>query len=73
MGNVIEPLGTREAGRIANRHPRTIVNWIRKNLLKAMKLPGEKGPYIIDKADLLETIAKLTTPQPYDPEGKHES
>lgn len=65
-----QPLGTREAARIASRHQRTIVEWIRKGDLPAMKMPGEKGPYLINKDDLLNLIKRKTTPLPYDPEAK---
>lgn len=64
------PLGTRQAAQIAGRHQRTIVAWIQKKKLVAMKMPGERGPYLINRADLMETIKALTTPAPYDPEGK---
>lgn len=67
-----QTLGTREAAKIANRHQRTVVSWINRGDLPAMKMPGTKGPYVIKKKDLLETIKRKTTPQPYDPRGKDE-
>ena len=61
-------LTTGQAGAIAGKHPRTMVNWIRKGWLKAMKLPGERGPYLIKEGDLRETIQARYTPKPYDPQ-----
>lgn len=63
-----QPLSTKEAGVIAGKHKRTIVAWIRKGLLPAMKLPGKRGPYLINREDLERTVATLTTPKPYHPE-----
>jgi excisionase family DNA binding protein len=63
------PLSTSEAAKIAGKHQRTIVAWIRRKELRAMKLPGKRGPYLIDKADLLELIKIKYTPKPYNPEG----
>lgn len=62
-----QPIGTKEAGFIASRHPRTIVSWIHKGDLPALKMPGEKGPYLIMKKDLLDTIKRRMTPKPYSP------
>lgn len=62
-----DPMGTRQAGKIAGRHQRTIVDWIRKGLLPAKKLPGKRGPYVIMEADLRQTMKDLYTPQPYTP------
>lgn len=67
-----QPIGTTEAGRIAGRHPRTIVSWIHHGDLPAMKMPGDKGPYLIMKKDLLETIKRRTTPKPYRPKEENE-
>lgn len=64
------PLGTREAGLIADKSARTIVAWIRKGLLPAQKMPGGRGPYLINRSDLEQTIATLTTPKPYVPESQ---
>jgi len=63
-----DPIGTREAGRIAKRHQRTIVDWIRKGQLPADKMPGKRGPYLIKRADLHQLIKDLYTPHPYQPE-----
>lgn len=67
-----EPIGTTKAGEIANRHPRTIVSWIHKGELPALKMPGAKGPYLIMEKDLLETIKRRTTPKPYNPKEDHD-
>lgn len=63
-----QPLSTRAAALIAGKHQRTIVTWIRKGELRAMKLEGKRGPYLIDKKDLEEYLAKRYTPHPYVPE-----
>lgn len=65
-------IGTRQAGIIAGRHPRTIVSWIHKGALPALKMAGLKGPYLIRKGDLVETIRLLTTPKPYVPKEQHD-
>lgn len=57
---------------IAGRHPRTIVSWIHHGDLPAMRMPGAKGPYLIKKKDLLETIKSKTTPVPYNPKEDHD-
>lgn len=67
-----ELIGTRQAGQIAGRHPRTIVSWIHKGALPALKMAGEKGPYLIAKGDLMDTVKALTTPKPYVPKEKHD-
>jgi predicted site-specific integrase-resolvase len=64
------PLNTTEAGKIAGRNKRTIVSWIHKGLLKAMKFPGGRGPYLIMEVDLRQTMKELYTPKPYEPENK---
>lgn len=63
-----ETVGTREAGRIAKRHQRTIVDWVRSGKLPAQKMPGKRGPYVINRSDLENLIKELYTPQPYDPD-----
>lgn len=63
-------IGTARAAAIAKKHQRTIVAWIHKGLLPAMKMPGERGPYVINQSDLEDLVNKLNTPQPYDPEKK---
>lgn len=66
-----QPIGTTKAGEIADRHPRTIVSWIHKGDLPALKMPGPKGPYLIMESDLRETIKRKTTPKPYSPKEDH--
>lgn len=63
-------LCTSDAAVIASKHQRTIVSWIRKGWLPAMRLPGGRGPYLIERRDLEELLVRLYTPQPYDPETK---
>lgn len=65
-----QDLTTGQAGAIAGKHARTIVNWIHKGWLAARKLPGERGPYLIREDDLRQTMKDRYTPQPYDPEHK---
>lgn len=63
-------LSTGEAAQIASKHPRTIVAWIHKKLLPAMKMPGGRGPYLIKRKDLEEFLIARYTPKPYKPESK---
>jgi excisionase family DNA binding protein len=63
------PLSTGQAALIAGRHQRTIVAWIRRGELRAQKMPGKRGPYLIRKEDLLELIKIKYTPKPYHPQG----
>lgn len=60
-------LRTADAALIAGRCQRTIVSWIHAGHLPALKMPGPKGPYLINKVDLGNTIRKLMTPRPYKP------
>lgn len=66
-------VGTLEASKIANRHQRTIVAWIHSGKLRAWKMPGGRGPYVIRRDDLAELVQELNTPQPYIPGGADES
>lgn len=68
-----ELIGTSQAAKIAGRHQRTVVSWIRKGLLPAKKLPGARGPYIIDPDDLQVLLIELYTPRPYRPQDEHGS
>lgn len=61
-------LSTKQAAQIAGKHQRTIVAWIHKGWLKAMKFEGKRGPYVIDREDLEALVAKLSTPKPYTPQ-----
>lgn len=60
-------LSTAQAAEIAKRNSRTIVAWIHAGKLPAFKLPGGRGPYLIDRADLEQTLLDLYTPHPYKP------
>ena len=62
------PLGTREAAEMAQRHKRTVVNWIRAGLLPAEKMPGRRGSYVIKRSDLEKFLKQRYTPQPYQPD-----
>ncbi len=65
-------IGTAEAAILAHRHQRTIVAWIRSGKLKAWKMPGGRGPYVIRKDALLALVQHLSTPAPYIPGGNVE-
>jgi excisionase family DNA binding protein len=60
-------LTTRQAAEKANKHPRTIVAWIRRGLLPAKKLPGNRGQYLISPEALDSLLHKLYTPETYIP------
>lgn len=61
-------LTTRQAAAASGKHQRTIVSWIHKGLLRALKLPGGRGQYLIDPDDLNALLLHLSTPVPYQPE-----
>lgn len=62
-------LTTREAGQRCGRHQRTIVSYIRRGLLPALKLPGGRGQYFVEPSDVDKLMARLSTPTPYIPEN----
>jgi excisionase family DNA binding protein len=66
-------LSTTEAAVIAKKHQRTIVAWILAGKLPAKKFPGERGPYLINQADLDDLIDKLNTASPYVPRSQDEA
>lgn len=49
-------LTVKEASKYLKKHPATIRRLIRKRKLKAQKLAGKFGVYLIDRSDLLEYI-----------------
>jgi excisionase family DNA binding protein len=63
-------LTTAQASQKSGRHVRTIVSWIRDGKLPAMRLPGGRGQYLIEPADLEQLILILKTPVPYAPKEK---
>lgn len=65
-----QPLSTKQAAALAQKNQRTIVAWIQRGWLPAMKMPGKRGPYLIKEEDLRELIRTRYTPEPYEPEGK---
>lgn len=73
MSNIeIEKLyTTRQASEASGRHQRTIVSWIHKGWLRASKLPGGRGQYLINPEDLEALLNHLSTPVPYQPEDSH--
>jgi excisionase family DNA binding protein len=47
-------LTVKEAARYLKKHPATIRRWIGKRKLRAQKLAGKFGVYLISRNDLLE-------------------
>jgi excisionase family DNA binding protein len=47
-------LTVKEAAKYLKKHPATVRNLIKKRKLKAQKLAGKYGIYLIDRSDLLE-------------------
>ncbi len=46
-------IGTAEAGRILNRAPQTVVNYINDGRLPALtKIEGGQGKWLLDRADV---------------------
>lgn len=66
-------LSTTQAAKIAQRHQRTIVAWIHKGKLAAMKMPGGRGAYVIEEEDLRALLDAMYTPLPYEPDKPTES
>ena len=47
-------LTVKEAAKYIKKHPATVRGLIKKRKLKAQKLAGKYGIYLIDRSDLLE-------------------
>lgn len=47
-------LTIKEAAKQLKKHPATLRRWIKKRKLKATKLGGKYGVYLIERSDLLE-------------------
>ncbi len=47
-------LTVKEAAKYLKKHPATVRRLIKKRKLKAQKLAGKYGVYLIDRSDLLE-------------------
>ena len=47
-------LTVRDAARHFKKHPSTIRRWIREHKLKAERVAGKYGLYLISRSDLLE-------------------
>lgn len=62
-------LNTRQAAAHCGKHQRTIVSWIHRGLVPALKLPGARGQYFVHPDDLDKVMTLLSTPIPYSPEG----
>lgn len=58
---------TREAAEIAGKHQRTIVAWIHRGLIPAVKVPGGRGAYYMKPDDLHAALKHMFTPVPYTP------
>jgi len=56
-------LNTREAAAVAKKDRRTIVAWIRRGTLPAMKNPGERGHYRVLWRDLYQVLHTPFTPK----------
>jgi excisionase family DNA binding protein len=55
-------LTIKEASKQLKKHPATLRRWIRKRKLKATKLGGKYGVFLIDRNDLLEfMISELSS------------
>lgn len=65
--NLDGTITTREAAIIAQRHQRTIVAWIHRGLIPAVKVPGGRGQYYIKREDLDQALEYMSTPVPYVP------
>lgn len=61
---------TREAAQRCGFHQRTIISWIHRGVLQALKLPGGRGQYFIDPNELDTVVTNLFTPVPYSPEDQ---
>jgi len=57
-----QPLTTRQAGKIAGKHPRTIISWIKAGHLKTGKMPGLRGQYRIAFGDLKALLKRMYVP-----------
>lgn len=47
-------LTLKEAAKYLKRHPSTLRRWIKERKLKATKLAGKYGVFLIDRNDLME-------------------
>ena len=63
-----DEIGCRDAAAQAGVDPRTIVAWIQRGWLPAMKRPGLRGKYLIKFSDLQKVARK-----PYKPNKGGES
>jgi excisionase family DNA binding protein len=49
-----EYLTVKEAAKYLKKHPSTIRRWIKERKLRAEKIAGKYGVYLISRSDLLE-------------------
>lgn len=56
-------LSTRDAAAVAQKNRRTIVAWINRGELAAMKNPGARGHYRVRWADLYELLHTPAVPK----------
>jgi excisionase family DNA binding protein len=68
--SISELLTTTQAAKVAGKNVRTIVSWIHSGKLSASRLPGGRGPYLIDPDDLSAFLTHMSTPIPYEPKEK---
>lgn len=58
MGNP-DLIGTVEAADILGVSRSTLLNWSRPPRITGIKLPGETGPFVFDRADVLKLKSEL--------------
>jgi excisionase family DNA binding protein len=49
-------LTVKEAAKYLKKHPATVRKWIKERKLKAQKLGGKYGIYLIDRNDMMEFV-----------------
>jgi excisionase family DNA binding protein len=59
-----QELNTKEAATVAKKDRRTIVAWIHRGTLPAMKNPGARGHYRVLWSDLYKVLHLPATPKP---------
>lgn len=52
MPNVAQPIGVAETANLLQVNVSTVHRLIRRGALPAVKMPGKRGPYVIQKSDV---------------------
>lgn len=60
-------LSAKEASEVVGQDRRTIIAWIRKGWLPAVKRPGPRGRYLVRHEDLINTANR-----PYEPKEERD-